>query len=106
MIEVSISKACGHVRDSAINVVAGGLIRGPFYQSSRSASDVHQRDSKSQFERVGENSILRRADLREEAEGSWRQRYWIRRVLVRRGSADKNGEFAWVLTPQKGQLRE
>jgi hypothetical protein len=27
-VEVSISKACGHVRDSAINVVAGRLIRG------------------------------------------------------------------------------
>jgi hypothetical protein len=35
-IKASIGKACGHVRDSAINVVAGGLIRELLCQRSRS----------------------------------------------------------------------
>ena len=39
----------------------------------------------------------------EEAEGvAGGKRYWIRRVLVSRGGADKNGEFVWGATTRRG----
>jgi hypothetical protein len=60
-LEVSISKARGHIRDSTVNVVAGRLIRGTLCVHDQgvplmctSATRIGW-TAKSQFEKVGED---------------------------------------------------
>ena len=60
--------------------------------------------AKSQFAKAGEDfEYCEEWIYWEEAEGvAGGKRYWIRRVLVSREGADKNGEFVWGATTRTG----